>query len=116
MASSGHGDIGNARGCTLEGVSTKKIAWAKVEMVRTAQTLVRIQLGERKRRYPAHFASKLTDSDGENAETQHWLKTALTCGYIDQATHDTLLHESESIGSKLGKMIANAEQWKPRDS
>ena len=31
----------------------------------------------RKRRYQAHFVSKLTDADGENAETQHWLDTAL---------------------------------------
>ena len=35
-----------------------------------------------KRRYRAHFVSKLTDSDGEQAETQHWLDTALECKYI----------------------------------
>ena len=29
-----------------------------------------------KRRYVAHFVSKLTDADGEQAETQHWLDTA----------------------------------------
>jgi four helix bundle protein len=33
-----------------------------------------------KRRYVAHFVSKLTDSDAENAETQHWLLTAMKCG------------------------------------
>ena len=35
-----------------------------------------------KRRYKAHFVSKLSDSDGEQAETQHWLDTALACKYI----------------------------------
>lgn len=32
-----------------------------------------------KRRYPAHFLSKLTDSDGELQETHHWLETAEAC-------------------------------------
>ncbi|MGH8021483.1 MAG: four helix bundle protein [Opitutaceae bacterium] len=29
-----------------------------------------------RRRYPAHFLSKLTDCDGELSETKHWLRTA----------------------------------------
>lgn len=33
----------------------------------------------RKRRYPKHFISKLTDSDGENSETSTWLDFALKC-------------------------------------
>lgn len=36
-----------------------------------------------KRRYEKHFISKLTDSDGEQMETQHWIETALDCEYID---------------------------------
>jgi len=32
-----------------------------------------------KRRYIAHFVSKLTDSDGEQAETQHWIHTVYQC-------------------------------------
>jgi four helix bundle protein len=36
-----------------------------------------------KRRYEKHFISKLTDSDGEQMETQHWIETALECEYID---------------------------------
>jgi len=35
----------------------------------------------RKRRYPAYFVSKLSDSDSETAETQVWLDFALDCGY-----------------------------------
>ena len=36
-----------------------------------------------KRRYEAHFVSKLTDADGEQYETQHWIETAVECGYLD---------------------------------
>jgi four helix bundle protein len=32
-----------------------------------------------KRRYEKHFISKLTDADGEQMETQHWIETALDC-------------------------------------
>ncbi|MCW5556021.1 MAG: four helix bundle protein [Verrucomicrobiae bacterium] len=29
-----------------------------------------------------HFVSKLSDADGEQTETQHWIATAFACGYI----------------------------------
>ena len=35
-----------------------------------------------KRRYEAHFISKLTDCDGENSETDTSLDFAKDCGYI----------------------------------
>ena len=65
----------------------------------------------RKRRYEAHFVSKLTDADGENAETEHWLDTALQCGYIDQASHNTLLALSAEVGKLIGTMIQTAPSW-----
>src|SRR3989338_125400 len=37
-----------------------------------------------KRRYEKHFVSKLTDSDGEQQEAQHWIETALDCGYLSE--------------------------------
>src|SRR5882724_12971682 len=46
-----------------------------------------------KRRYPAHFLSKLTDADGEQAETQHWLDTAAPCNYISGDDCRTLLEK-----------------------
>ena len=55
--------------------------------------------------YIAHFVSKLTDADAENAETQHWLHTASSCGYISQETSEELLESSLQIGRMLGKMI-----------
>jgi four helix bundle protein len=37
-----------------------------------------------KRGYEKHFVSKLTDADGEQQETQHWVDAALDCGYLTQ--------------------------------
>ena len=38
----------------------------------------------RKRRYPGHFVSKLTDADAEAAETQNWLDMTFRCGYLSE--------------------------------
>ena len=69
-----------------------------------------------KRRYRAHFVSKLTDSDGEQAETQHWLDTALECKYISVDDHKHLMEKCMQIGRMLGKMMANPDAFcKPGD-
>jgi four helix bundle protein len=64
-----------------------------------------------KRRYVAHFTSKLTDSDGEQAETQHWIATSLACGYISTKSHDDLMARCCSIGQMLGSMLAKPEKF-----
>jgi len=67
--------------------------------------------GWHKRRYEAHFVSKLSDSDAEQAETQHWLDTSLACGYISAEKHQTLLEKCKQIGRMLGRMIAKPESF-----
>ena len=70
----------------------------------------------RKRRYPAHFVSKLSDSDSEAAETEVWLKFALECGYLDKSTHAALRDKYDHIGGMLTNMIDNPSQWcKPKE-
>ncbi len=62
-----------------------------------------------KRRYEKHFISKLTDSDGEQLETQHWIETALDCGYIDQSKSSELIGKCLEIGRMLGGMMEKSE-------
>jgi four helix bundle protein len=76
-------------------------------MVRPAPLLDRIQLGEAKRRYEAHFLSKLTDCDGENGETDTWLDYARDCGYISTEEHAALTSECSAVGAMLGAMLKN---------
>ena len=64
-----------------------------------------------KRRYEARFIRKLTDSDAELAETQHWIATSLACSYIDEVTHESLINSLRRVGAGLGKMIQTANQW-----
>jgi len=62
-----------------------------------------------KRRYEKHFVSKLTDSDGEQMETQHWIETALECGYINEQTSKSLNLKCLEIGRMLGGMMEKAD-------
>ncbi|TRO65649.1 four helix bundle protein [Christiangramia sabulilitoris] len=61
----------------------------------------------RKRNYPNHFKSKLSDSDSENAETQSWLHFASECRYISKSEFENLIIKSEEVGKLLNYMINN---------
>ena len=67
----------------------------------------------RKRRYPKAFISKLSDSEGEAAETQVWLDFALKCGYISKKIYDELYEKYDWILGKIVNMINQPEKWKP---
>jgi four helix bundle protein len=60
-----------------------------------------------KRRYEAHFISKLTDADGENSETGTWLDFAKDCGYIPNEDHVRLSSKCKEVGAMLGNMLKN---------
>jgi four helix bundle protein len=60
-----------------------------------------------KRRYEAHFVSKLTDADGENHEVEHWLITAQRDGYLSEPELGVLLEQKREIGRMLGSMLQN---------
>jgi len=64
-----------------------------------------------KRRYPAHFVSKLSDSDGESEETIHWLLSALDCKYIEQSVKKELVGEYRHVSGMLNKMMDNPDSW-----
>jgi four helix bundle protein len=60
-----------------------------------------------KRRYEAHFISKLTDCDGENSETDTSLDFAKDCAYITPEQHTEMTSLCQEIGKMLGSMINN---------
>ena len=67
--------------------------------------------GYRKRRYEAHFISKLTDADMENTETQIWLEFAEACGYITTQIRNELYTQTQEIGKLLNYMLRNPEKF-----
>ena len=65
----------------------------------------------RKRRYPAHFVSKLSDATAETSETEVWLDFALECKYITRIDHSKLRDNYDQIGKMLTTMMNKPEKW-----
>jgi len=81
--------------------------------IRRASRSVCLNLREAwaKRRYEAHFVSKLTDCDGENAETDSCLDFALDCAHISPTHHKTLTGLCGEVGKMLGSMMLHPEKF-----
>ena len=107
-----------ARQLSLEIFNTSK-SFPKEEMysltdqIRRSSRSVGAQIAEAwaKRRYKKHFISKLTDSDGEQQETQHWIETALDCDYIAKKLSKDWLDRYASVGRMLNSMINKADSF-----
>lgn len=91
----------------------KEEIYSLTNQIRRASRSIGANIAEswHKRRYPAHFLSKLSDADAEQAETQHWLDTSLKCKYITSQEHRALLDKCMSIGRMLGKMMGNPDSF-----
>ncbi|MEJ7694899.1 four helix bundle protein [Daejeonella sp.] len=59
----------------------KEERYSLTDQIRRSSRSVGAQIAESwaKRNYQRHFISKLTDADGEQLETQHWLEVATDC-------------------------------------
>jgi len=92
--------------------------FALTDQIRRASRSIGANLSEawQKRLYIAHFLSKLTDADGEQAETQHWLNTAAACDYLSDHQHKAMLEKCSRIGQMLGTMMAKPEKFCPERS
>ena len=87
--------------------------YSLTDQIRRSSRAVGAQIAEAwgKRRYEKHFISKLTDSDGEQLETQHWLETALECEYLNSIDTGILLKKCESIGKMIQTMIDKSSMF-----
>lgn len=87
--------------------------YALTDQIRRSSRSVFANVAEawRKRRYPKHFISKLSDADAEVAETRAWLDAALDHGYINESTHQELDATYDKISGSLVKMMTNPDQW-----
>jgi four helix bundle protein len=91
----------------------KEERYSLTDQIRRASRSVCANIAEafRKRRYVAHFRSKLTDADSEAAETQAWLDFAMKCGYLSQGDYEVVNTAYEKICGGLVSMMANAGEW-----
>jgi four helix bundle protein len=83
------------------------------DQIRRSSRSISAQIAEAwgKRRYENHFISKLTDSDSEQLETQHWIEVSVECGYLNSEKSQDLLQICESIGKMLQSMIDKSSMF-----
>ncbi len=91
----------------------KEETYSLTDQVRRSSRSVSINIAEayRKRSYPKHFISKLTDSDSENSETQGWLEFAYACKYIDGDLFEELMITSQEFGKLIFFTIKNPDKF-----
>lgn len=91
----------------------KEEKYSLTDQIRRSSRSICSNIGEayRKRKYPAHFVSKLTDSDSENSETQVWLDFSLACNYISKSIYDELTSNSEEVGKLLNDIINYPDKY-----
>jgi four helix bundle protein len=87
--------------------------YALTSQIRRSSRSVCLNLREAwaKRRYLAHFVSKLTDCDGENSETESALDFAQDCGYISREEHSALVAGNREVGRMLGSIIKTPDKF-----
>jgi four helix bundle protein len=91
----------------------KEEMYSLTDQMRRSSRSIGAQVAEAwaKRRYEKHFLSKLTDADGEQQETQHWLETAVDCQYLTKTEAAMLLAHCEEIGRLIGGMMNKTDTF-----
>ncbi len=91
----------------------KEESYALTDQVRRSSRSIGGQIAEAwgKRDYERHFVSKLTDADGEQLETQHWLRTAMDCCYVTDEVGHRLLEDYQLLGRRIYTMISKASSF-----
>ena len=94
----------------------KQETYALTDQIRRSARSIGANIAEawQKRRYPLQFVSKLSDSDGEQAETQHWIQTAFDCEYLSEETCFRMLEACREIGRMLERMMEKPEAFSRR--
>ena len=91
----------------------KEETYSLTDQIRRSSRSVSGNIAEafRKRRYPKSFISKLSDAEGEAAETQVWLDYALECKYIGKEEFNSLNDDYDHIIGMLVRMGSDAGSW-----
>lgn len=91
----------------------KEETYSLTDQIRRSSRSVCANLAEawRKRRYQAHFISKLSDSETEAAESQVWLEFAVKCEYVDREKAAELYKKYDEVIGTIVGMINHPETW-----
>lgn len=98
---------------TVSKLFPKEETYSLTDQIRRSSRSVCANLAEawRKRRYEAAFIAKLSDAEGEAAETQTWIEFAVRCEYLDREAAKNLYLIFDEVLSMIVAMIVSADRW-----
>ena len=87
--------------------------YSLTDQIRRSSRSVTSNLAEAwaKRRYEKSFVNKLSDSFGEELETEVWLDYSKDCGYIQKETYVNIINEYLEVRKILISMINKPDNW-----
>jgi hypothetical protein len=80
-------------------------AWASLFFALTALAVAWFAAHEK------HFVSKLTDADGEQMETQHWVDEAVDCDSVSTLDAGPSNHDLAEAGRMMNSMMGKADSF-----
>lgn len=91
----------------------KEEKYSLTDQIRRSSRSVTANIAEAwaKRRYSKFFISKLTDSLGEEFETEVWLDYSKDLNYMTLTKHAELLAEYDEVRKILISIINNPDKW-----
>ncbi|MDM7920199.1 MAG: four helix bundle protein [Methanosarcina sp.] len=91
----------------------KEEKYSLTDQMRRSSRSVTSNLAEAwaRKNYPKAFVNKLTDSLGEEYETEVWLDYAKDCKYITDSFHFELMSQYDEVRKMLISMITHPEKW-----
>ncbi len=87
--------------------------YSLTDQIRRSSRSVCANLGEayRRRKYKAHFISKLTDCESENTETEVWLDFSKDCGYLPHEVYRDYFNRNAEVRKLIFHMINNPDKY-----
>ena len=91
----------------------KEEKYSLTDQIRRSSRSVTSNIAEAwaKKRYIKSFVSKLSDSLGEEFETEVWLDYSRDSEYISILKHDELMKEYDEVRKILISIINNPDKW-----
>ena len=91
----------------------KEEKYSLTDQIRRSSRSVTSNIAEAwaRKRYLKYFVNKLTDSLGEEYETEVWLDYSRDCKYISIETHTNFMAEYDEVRRMLISIIANPDKW-----
>jgi four helix bundle protein len=85
----------------------KEEMFSLTDQIRRSSRSIGGQIAESwgKRKYEKHFVSKLTDADGEQEETVHWLITSKDCRFLTEEVAQDFIDRYGAVHRMIKGMI-----------